>query len=149
MLTHLATGEMYTSSQYHWVVGQTAICKFVPQVCRAILAEFQDEYLHCPISSNDWKRVGEKFRSRWIVSLALGALDGKHLAMKQPQKSGSDFYNYKGFFSQKYYKNTYSSGSMWGLHQMHRFSKEEIRGRLPPPKPHGEGGLDFHYFSHV
>ena len=30
MLTHLATGEMYTSLQYHWVVGQTAICKGLP-----------------------------------------------------------------------------------------------------------------------
>ena len=45
ILRHLVTGETYTSLQYHWLVGHTTICKFVPQVCRAILAEFKDKYL--------------------------------------------------------------------------------------------------------
>ena len=45
-----ATGETYTSLQYHWVVGFTTICKFIPQVCRVFLVEFQDEYLSCPDS---------------------------------------------------------------------------------------------------
>ena len=73
-------------------------CKFVPQVCRAILAEFQDTYLHCPDSPGDWKRVEETFRTRWNVPHAVGAIDRKHIAMKKPKKSGSDYYNYKGFF---------------------------------------------------
>ena len=41
MLRHLATGETYTSLQYHWLVGKTTIYKFVPVFCRVILAEFQ------------------------------------------------------------------------------------------------------------
>ena len=43
-LRHLSTGESYTSLQYHWRVGRTTICKFVPKVCKAILKEFQQEY---------------------------------------------------------------------------------------------------------
>ena len=31
-LRHLATGETYTSLQYHWLVGQTTICKFEPSL---------------------------------------------------------------------------------------------------------------------
>ena len=31
-LRHLSTWETYTSLQYHWRVGRTTICKFVPQV---------------------------------------------------------------------------------------------------------------------
>ena len=96
-LRYLATGETYTSLQYHWLVGHTTICKFVPKVCRAILAEFQDKFLCCCGSPEKWKRV-EKFRTRWNVPNAVGAIDGKHLAMKKPKKSGSDYYNYKGFF---------------------------------------------------
>ena len=32
-LRHLATGETYTSLQYHWFFGHTATCKFVSHVC--------------------------------------------------------------------------------------------------------------------
>ena len=52
-LRHLATGETYTSLQYHWLVCRTTICKFVPVVSQAILAEFQEEYLTCPTDPED------------------------------------------------------------------------------------------------
>ena len=34
-LRHLSTEESYTSLQYHWRVGRSTICKFLPQVCKA------------------------------------------------------------------------------------------------------------------
>ena len=64
-LRHLSTGESYTSLQYHCRVGRTAICKFVPHVCKAILKEFQQEYLICPTDPEDWKKIEERFRNRW------------------------------------------------------------------------------------
>ena len=36
------------------------ICKFVPQVCKAILKEFQQEYLMCPTDPEDWNKIEEK-----------------------------------------------------------------------------------------
>ena len=45
ILRHLAMGKSYTLLQYHWTVGRTTIIKFVPKVCKAILREFQKEYL--------------------------------------------------------------------------------------------------------
>ena len=40
-LRHLSIGKSYTSLQYQWRVGRMTICKFVHQVCKAILKEFQ------------------------------------------------------------------------------------------------------------
>ena len=84
-LRHLSTGESYTSLQYHWRVGRTTICRFVPQVCKAILKKIQQEYLVCPTDPEDWKKIEERFRNRWNVPHAVGALDGKHIAIKKPK----------------------------------------------------------------
>ena len=44
-------------------------------------------------------QVAEGFGKRWNFHHVCGALDGKHIKMKAPKKSGTLFYNYKGFFS--------------------------------------------------
>ena len=84
---------IYTSLQYHWRVGRNTICKFILKVCKAILEEFQEEYLICPTAPEEWRRVEEKFRNRWNVPHAAGALDVKHIAMKKTKKSGSEYFN--------------------------------------------------------
>ena len=92
-LRHLATGETYTFWQYHWLLGRTIVYKFLPQGL-----PIQEEYVCYPIISEDWKswsRRPEPDR----MSPCSWALDGKHIPRKEPKKSGSEYNNYKGFFS--------------------------------------------------
>ena len=49
-LRHLSTGESYTSLQYQWRVGRMTICKFVPQVCKGILKNFNQSIWCAPLN---------------------------------------------------------------------------------------------------
>ena len=98
-IRYLATGESYTSLSCQFRVGRSTISKFLQEVCRAIQDEFTREYLRCPTAPDEWNKLETEFRIRWNVSHALGALDGKHVALKKPKNSGALYHNYKGFFS--------------------------------------------------
>ena len=94
-IRYLATGESYTSLSCQFRVGRSTISKFLPKVCRTIQDEFTREYLRCPTTPDEWKELEREFRIRWNVSHALGGLDGKHVALKKPNNSGTLYHNYK------------------------------------------------------
>ena len=50
-------------------------------------------------TATDWQRIEEGFRKRWHFPNCVGTLDGKHVSIRSPPKSGSLFFNYKGYFS--------------------------------------------------
>lgn len=97
-LFHL-TGNSYKSLEYGFRVGNNTISKLIPETCEAIFAEYGNEYMACPSSPEQWKTVANGFAKRWNFYNCLGALDGKHVAIRAPANSGSMFYNYKGFYS--------------------------------------------------
>lgn len=52
-----------------------------------------------PNSSDEWEKVAEGFETKWNFPVCIGALDGKHVRIKPPPNSGSNYYNYKSTFS--------------------------------------------------
>lgn len=44
-------------------------------------------------------QVAAKFSEKWQFPHCLGAMDGKHVVIQSPIHSGTEYYNYKSFFS--------------------------------------------------
>lgn len=47
----------------------------------------------------DWERIAIEFESRANFPNCIGALDGKHIRVVNSDGSGSQFFNYKHYFS--------------------------------------------------
>lgn len=98
-LRHLASGAKYRDMQYGWRVPHNTISVVVREVCQAIIEEYLDELLTFPTTAQAWRDIADQWFRRWNFPHTMGAIDGKHVACKAPPNSGSEYYNYKGFFS--------------------------------------------------
>lgn len=59
----------------------------------------QPKYLKIPDTAEKWRKVAKEFRELWHYPNCLGSLDGKHITIQRPNKTGIDFRNYKGRYS--------------------------------------------------
>ena len=98
-LRFLATGDSYRSLMFGFRVAFNTISKFLPDVCTAIVQEYAEEVMDVPRGADDWRRIADLFSSRWNFHHTVGAMDGKHVAIRCPPNGGSQYYNYKGFHS--------------------------------------------------
>lgn len=98
-LRYLATGESYSSLQYQFRISASTLSLIIPEVCRIIFQVLKDDFLKCPSTSEEWLQIAKLFQDRWQLPHCLGAADGKHIKITHPAHSGSEFYNYKGFYS--------------------------------------------------
>ncbi|GFO43143.1 ankyrin repeat domain-containing protein 27 [Plakobranchus ocellatus] len=97
-LRYLATGNTFEDLKFVSAIAPQTIGKIVIETCEAIISCLHD-YIKMPQSEDDWLKISEGFRKSWNFPHALGAIDGKHVAIIKPPGSGSYFYNYKKFFS--------------------------------------------------
>ena len=85
--------------QYAWQVPHNSISKVVREVCEAIVEEYLEEQLGMPETEQEWRAIAEGWYRRWNFPHTIGAIDGKHIACKQPRNSGSLYWNYKKYYS--------------------------------------------------
>ena len=156
-IRYLATGEPYTSLSCQFRVGRSTISKFLSEVCRAIQDEFTREYLRCPTTPDVWKELKREFMFRWNVPHALGALDGKHVALKKPKNTGALYHNYKGFFSivmlvlldGQYKFRWVDAGTVGSCSDAQIFNASQLKRRIEDGRigfPITQGGRDVPYF---
>ncbi|CAH1959275.1 unnamed protein product [Acanthoscelides obtectus] len=97
-LRFLATGNSLKSLSYEFRVAPCSISKFLPDVLIAIYEALKD-YIQVPNTEECWREIMDGFNDKCNFPMCGGAIDGKHVQIRCPAHSGSDYYNYKGTFS--------------------------------------------------
>lgn len=98
-LRYLATGDSYHSLMYSFRVAHNTISYIIRDVCETIIAEFAEDVLNLPTSPDEWRAAADLFNTRWQFPNAVGALDGKHIAIRKPKNAESMYFNYKKYHS--------------------------------------------------
>ncbi|XP_050505859.1 uncharacterized protein LOC126884104 [Diabrotica virgifera virgifera] len=98
-LQYLSQGGSMQSLAWHYQMGLTTVHKIIHETCKAIWEELSPNYLRGPSSQQDWKNIAKSFFEVWNFPNCIGALDGKHVNIQAPPKTGSLFFNYKKTFS--------------------------------------------------
>ena len=98
-LRFLATGDSYASLALLFRVHRTTVGLIIYDTCEAIINEFMDEVIVCPTTPTEWRNVAAGFKDKWNVEHVIGAIDGKHVRITAPPRSGSYYFNYKGYHS--------------------------------------------------
>ena len=127
---------------------------------------FHNYAIQAPSTEEEWMGVSKMFHDRWNVPHCLGALDGKHVRITCPKKSGTLYYNYKNFFSivlfalvDADYKFLYvdvgaegraSDSTLWKYSDFHK----DLRSKANPlglpgasPFPAFKGDLEYYFVA--
>ena len=77
-------------------ISPTSISRIINETSSALwnclLAE---KYISHPENEIEWSAVANEFERKWNFPNCIGAMDGKHIVMQAPARSGSYFFNYK------------------------------------------------------
>lgn len=97
-LKYLSSGNSFSSLSDVFKVSPKLISSIIPEVCDALVEGLSD-YVKIPRSQEGWREIADKYLKKWQVPNCLGSMDGKHIKLQCPPKSGSDYINYKKYFS--------------------------------------------------
>ncbi|XP_011862589.1 PREDICTED: uncharacterized protein LOC105559121 [Vollenhovia emeryi] len=97
-LSYLAHGNAVRTQSWDYRVGRSTVYKIIPEVCEAIWNALHPTYLPY-MSQEKLIKVAEEFYLKWQFPNCVGAVDGKHIKIRCPPNSGSEFFNYKQYFS--------------------------------------------------
>lgn len=95
---YLVTGQQFRQLAYSFRISKSAVSSIVIEVCKSLWKCLQDKYMVIP-TQQEYTKLASDFENKWDFPNCVGALDGKHIRIKQPPNSGIMYRNYKGFYS--------------------------------------------------
>lgn len=95
---YLASGCSFKELHYNYRIGRSTASEVVRKVCICIWNRLKEICIPVP-DQNMWLKIAEDFNTRANFPNCLGAVDGKHIRVIKPERSGSLYMNYKHYFS--------------------------------------------------
>ena len=90
----LASGNSQQSVADSYRLGKSTVNGILYETCAAIWTVLKDDYLRSP-TTEEWYQIAQENWQYWNFPMCIGSIDGKHVTIKAPPKSGSDYFNYK------------------------------------------------------
>ncbi|XP_036325422.1 putative nuclease HARBI1 [Rhagoletis pomonella] len=86
-LRYLATGQKFEDLKFLTAISPRSLGRIVIETCEAIISCLSN-YIRVPQSEEEWKAIADRFSDDWNFPNCIGAIDGKHIAIKKPPASG-------------------------------------------------------------
>ena len=81
-------------------MSPSTISQIIPETCNALWKVLLDNnYIVVPKTEKRWREIADGFYKSWNFPNLVGAIDGKHVLIQAPPRSGSVYFNYKKTFS--------------------------------------------------
>lgn len=95
---YMATGESFRSLRFAFRISHSYISVIIRETLSAICKQLVPIFIPT-LTKEALTKKAEEFWERWNFPNCIGALDGKHVRIFAPAKSGSLYFNYKEYFS--------------------------------------------------
>ncbi|XP_025113621.1 putative nuclease HARBI1 [Pomacea canaliculata] len=96
-LRYLGSGNSFADLAFLFRIPGNTIHKIVMDTCAALYRILRVDFLKVPSTEAEWQQISLEFAQRWNLPNCIGAIDGKHVAIRSP--GGSTHYNYLKFHS--------------------------------------------------
>ena len=99
-LRYLVTGDDHTTIGLSYRLSPTTVGRIIRETTQVIWHTLVEKgFMNAPKCSNEWRQIANEFSELWNFPHCLGAIDGKHVLIQAPARSGSTSFNYKKTFS--------------------------------------------------
>ena len=97
---YLVTGDNFVTIRTSYRISTSVISQIIPETCNALWKVLlENEYKDIPKTEKQWCEIADGFYRSWNFPNLVGAIDGKHVLIQAPPRSGSVYFNYKETFS--------------------------------------------------
>ena len=95
---YLSTGMTMHAISHEYCLGVKTVQVIIESTCSVLWDVLVPLYMNPNKTEDDWIEIARKFYERTDFPNVIGALDGKHIRIVQPNGTGSMYFNYKNFF---------------------------------------------------